>query len=190
LLTRPDFGVIGRIDYEPVLGTVIGASAYGASSGNTLSSTVGHVPVGMFDIDARYHHKGFSARGEIAVLLIGDTVALNQALLAGSMDQQSAGPVSSRSQGGYAEVAYDVLRVLSPASEQALDVFSRFDYADTQAAVLGGLTPVPEFRRKSEMVGLVYRPIPQIALKADYRRHWLGSGESFNEIATAITWLF
>ena len=169
---------------------MIGASAYGASSGNTLTSTVVHVPVGLFDIDARYHHKGFSARGEIALLLIGKTEALNQALLSGDAEQQGAVPVSSRSQGAYAEVAYDVMRVLAPTSDQALDVFARFDYANTQAAVLGGLTPLPEFRRKSQMIGLVYRPIAQVALKFDYRRHWLGSGESFNEFASAITWLF
>jgi hypothetical protein len=40
------------------------------------------------------------------------------------------------------------------------------------------------------MVGLVYKPIPQIALKMDYRRQWLGDDEAFNELAAAITWLF
>ena len=185
-----DYGAIARVDYEPVAGTVFGASAYTASSGNSLTSTVGHVPVGLFDIDVRYHHKYFSARGEIAMLLIGDTEALNTALRAGSAEQQAALPVSSRSQGAYAEVAYDVLHLLAPSSDQGLDVFARFDYVDTQAAVLGRWEPRPEFRRKSQMVGLVYRPVPQIGIKFDYRRIWLGSGESFNEFASAITWLF
>jgi hypothetical protein len=185
-----DYGAIARVDYEPALGTVIGASAYAASSGNSLSSSVGRVPVGMFDIDARYHHKGFSARGELAFLWIGDTEALNQALAGGEPEQQAAGPVSSRSQGGYAEVAYDALRILAPTSDQGLDVFTRFDYADTQAAVLGGLAARPEFRRTSQMFGLVYRPIAQIGIKFDYRRRWLGSGEAYNEFASAITWLF
>ena len=185
-----DAGVIARVDYEPVLGTVIGVSAYGASAGNTLTSAVGHVPVGMFEADLRYHRGGFSARGELAVLLIGDTEALNRALLAGDDEQQAAGPVAARSQGGYAEVAYDVLRVLAPDTDHALDVFSRFDYADTQAHVLGGLEARTEFRRTSLVGGVVYRPIPQIALKADYRRRWLGSGDRFDELATAITWLF
>jgi hypothetical protein len=185
-----DVGAIARVDYEPVLGTVIGASAYGATSGNSLTSTVGSVPIGMFDIDARYHHKGFEARGEIAVLFIGDTEALNAAYMTGTDDQKAAGPVAARSQGAYAEVGYDVLRVLAPSSDQGLDLFTRFDYADTQAKVLGGLAPLTEFDRKSQMFGLVYRPIPQIALKLDWRYHWLGSGDSYNEFASAITWLF
>lgn len=185
-----DFAVIGRLDYEPVLGTVLGVSAYGGTSGNSLRDTVGRVPIGLFDIDARYRHKGFSARGELAVLMVGDTEALNTALAGGTPDQQAAGPVAARSQGGYLELAYDTMRLLAPSSDQALDVFTRFDYADTQASVLGGATALTEFKRESLMLGLVYRPIPQIGLKLDYRRHLVTDGDSFNEIATAITWLF
>src|SRR4029077_8014894 len=48
-----DAGAVGRVDYEPVLGTVLGASAYGATSGNSLRDTVGRVPVGLFEVDAR-----------------------------------------------------------------------------------------------------------------------------------------
>jgi hypothetical protein len=185
-----DFGVIGRLDYEPVLGTVLGVSAYGGTSGNTLRDAVGRVPIGLFDVDARYRHKGFSARGELAVLMVGDTEALNTALAAGTPEQQAAGPVAARSQGGYLELAYDTMRLLAPSSDQGLDVFTRFDYADTQAHVLGGVAPVTEFQRESLMVGLVYRPIPQIGLKLDYRRHFVTDADSFNEVATAITWLF
>jgi len=185
-----DWGAIARVDYEPVLGTVIGASAYGASSGNTLTSSVGKVPVGMFDIDARFHKKGFTARAEFALLLIGDADKLNQALAAGTPEQQAAGPIASQSRGGYAEVGYDILRVLAPSSDHAVNLFTRFDYADTQAVVPDGLARRLEFRRYSQMVGVVYKPIPQVALKMDYRRHWLGNDEAFNEFASAITWLF
>ncbi|MEO7734751.1 MAG: hypothetical protein ABIY55_27600, partial [Kofleriaceae bacterium] len=185
-----DFGVIGRLDYEPVLGTVLGVSAYGGTSGNSLRDTVGRVPIGLFDIDARYRHKGFSARGELAVLMVGDTEALNTALAGGTPDQQAAGPVAARAQGGYLELAYDTMRLLAPSIDQALDVFTRFDYADTQASVLGGVAALTEFKRESLMLGLVYRPIPQVGLKLDYRRHLVTDGDSFNEVATAITWLF
>jgi hypothetical protein len=190
LARASDCGGIARVDYEPVLGTVVGASAYVASSGNSLTSTVGHVPVGLFDIDARVHKHGFTARAEVALLFIGDAGKLNAALSSGTPEQQTAGPVASRSRGGYAEVGYDVLRIFAPSSEQALNAFTRFDYTNTQATVPAGFAPRLEFRRTSQMVGLVYKPIPQIALKMDFRRHWLGDGERFNEFAAAITWLF
>ncbi len=185
-----DYGAIARLDYEPRLGTVIGASAYGATSGNTLTSTVGRVPVGLFDIDARWHKGGFAARVEIALLLVGDAGKLDRALAEGTPDQQGAGPVAWQSRGAYAEIGYDVLRIFAPSSEQALSAFARFDYADTQARMPSGFAARSEFRRTSQMGGLVYKPIPQIALKMDYRRHWLGDSEAFNEFASAITWLF
>ena len=190
LARASDCGGIARLDYEPFLGTVFGASAYVASSGNTLTSTVGHVPVGLFDVDARFHKRGFTARAEVAMLFIGDAGKLNAALSSGTPEQQAAGPVASRSRGGYAEVGYDVLRILAPSSEQTLNAFTRFDYVDTQVGVPAGLVPRLEFRRYSQMVGLVYKPIPQIALKMDYRRRWLGDGERLGEFAAAITWLF
>lgn len=185
-----DLGGVLRLDYEPVLGTVVGASGYGATSGNTLAKTIGSVPVGLFEVDVRTHRGGFTARAEVAVLFIGDAAQLSRALASGTDDQKAAGPVSSQSRGGYLEVGYDLLHLLSPGSEQALTAFGRLDHADTQADVAQGFEARTEFRRTTGTFGMVWRPIPQVAIKSDYRRHHLGSGESFNEIASAITWLF
>src|SRR5262249_56455018 len=93
-------------------------------------------------------------------------------------------------QGAYAEVAYDLLRLVAPSTEQSLTAFTRFDYADTQASVPSGFTPRLEFRRFSQMVGLVYPPIPQVALKADYRRHCLGNHHPSNESPPALASCF
>ena len=124
------------------------------------------------------------------MLFIDNAGALNQALAAASPEQADAGPVSSQSRGGYLEGAYDLSRLMAPESTQALNAFARLDYADTQAAVPAGFQSRLEFRRLSEVFGLVYKPIPQIALKADYRFRQLGDGTSNREFASAITWLF
>ena len=185
-----DFGAVARLDYEPFLGTVFGFSAYAATSGNTLRSTVGRVPVSLFEADVRTRWGGFTARAQAAVLFVGQAAALNQALEAGSEEQQAALPVSSQARGAYLEVGYDLLRLLAPGERQNLTAFVRGEYVDTQADVPAGFDANLAFRRYSAVAGLVYRPIPQIALKADYRRREFGAGPGFNEIATAITWLF
>jgi hypothetical protein len=165
-------------------------ATYVGTAGNTLRSSVGRVPVGLFDLDLRTRWHGFSARMELALLFVGDAAGLNRALLAGDEEQMGAGPVSSQSRGGYVEIAYDWLSLLAPSWEQALTTFGRFDYADTQADVPAGFLARKEFRRYSGVFGLVWRPIPQIAIKADYRRREFGAGAGFNEYASAITWLF
>jgi len=185
-----DFGAVGRLDYEPMLGTVIGFSAYAATSGNTLAATVGSVPVTLFEIDARTRRGAFSARAELAFLFIGDAAALSTALAGGTDEQQEAGPISSQSRGAYLELGYDLFQLIRPSWEQSLTVFGRFDYADTQADVPSGFDPRLEFRRTSIIGGLVWRPIPQVAIKADVRRRFYGAGDDTNEAAGAITWLF
>ena len=185
-----DLGGVARLDYEPLLGTVFGFSAYAATSGNTLRSTVGRVPVSLFEADARTRWRGFTARAQAAILFVGDAAALNQAFEAGTAEQHAAVPVSSQARGAYLEAGYDLLRLLAPGERQSLTAFVRGEYVDTQADVPAGFDAKLEFRRYSAVAGLVYRPIPQIALKADYRRREFGAGPGFNEIATAITWLF
>jgi len=182
------FGGVGRLDYEPVLGTVVGVSAYGGTSRTpSLPPSIGRVPVGLFEVDARTRRGAFSARAEVAVLFIGDAGAVSRELVAASSD---AGPISSQSRGAYVEVGYDVLAILASRSNQGLTAFTRFDYADTQADVPAGFDARKEFRRYSEVVGLVYRPIPQVALKADYRFRQFGDHTTSQELASAITWLF
>jgi hypothetical protein len=199
LAAARDFGGVARLTYEPRLATVFGLSGYLASSGNSLRSTVGNVPVGLIEVDARTRYHGFSARGELAFMFIGDTAALNQALLAA--DPAASVPVASQLRGGYLEAGYDLLRLLTP-TEQTLTLFGRFDYANTQASVPAGFTADPSFIRYVYTVGLVYRPIAEIGLKLDYRRHELGGpagkdgtvgtpeNPKGNELAAAITWMF
>ena len=106
------------------------------------------------------------------------------------MEQMAAVPVSSQLRGGYAEVGYDLLPMLAPGNPQSLTGFGRFDYVDTQADVPATFTANPALRRYSAVLGLVWRPIPQIAIKADYRRREFGAGAGANEAASAITWMF
>ena len=186
-----DFGGVLRLDYEVVLGTHLGLSGYLATSGNTLEDAVGRVPVGIVELDARTTIGGFSARGEAAVLFIGDAGALNRTLTStGTTEQREALPIASRAIGGYVEVAYDVLYPFLAGGEQSLDLFGRLDFVDTQSRVPDGFDARPALRRTTITVGATYRPIDQIALKLDYRRHFFGEGAGFNEGAAAITWLF
>jgi hypothetical protein len=186
-----DWGAIARLDWQPRLGTVIGLSGYRATSGNTLTGTVGKVPVTLFEVDARLRLGGFAARAEVAALFIGDAAALD----AYQRDATAAGatapdPVASQSRGGYLEAGYDLLRWLAPGTVQGVTLFGRFDYVDTQAAVPAGFTANPALRRTIYTAGLVYRPVAAVALKLDYRRHAFGIGDGANELAAAITWMF
>jgi hypothetical protein len=184
-----DVAFVGRLDWEHHPGNVVGLSAYGGTSGNTLAQSVGNVPVYLFEIDGRIRRGGFTSRAELAFLLVGDAAALNNAL-APMMGAEDPRPIASFAFGGYAEVGYDVMRLLHPASAQELTLFGRYDDIDPQSDVPAGFMALKELRHQIYTVGLTHRPIPQIALKLDYRRHEFGAGPGGNEIASAITWMF
>jgi hypothetical protein len=185
-----DWGGVARLDLEPRLGTIIGGSAYHATSGNSLTGTVGSVPVTLYEADARTRIGGFTARAEVAFLFIGNARELDLYYARLSAGGPRPDPVASQARGGYFEAGYDVLRLLAPGSEQSLTLFGRFDYADTQAVVPPDYVANPAFRRTIYTLGLTYRPVMQIGLKLDYRRHMFGDGTSGNELAAAITWMF
>ena len=192
LARASDWGGVVRLDWQPRLRTVVGASGYRATSGNTLTSTVGKVPVSMVEVDARTATGGFSARAQLAVLFIGDASALNVALRDAAVagGRTTPDPVSAQSRGGYLEAGYDLLRLAAPGSAQTLTLFGRFDYVDTQADVPSGFAANPALRRAIYTAGLVHRPVPGVGLKLDYRRHQVGAGGGGNELASAITWMF
>jgi hypothetical protein len=193
LAAARDFGGVLRLSYEPRLSTIFGVSAYGATSGNNLRATVGNVPVWLFEADGRTRIHGFTARGELAFMFIGDAAALNQALLppvAGTPDEARVIPVASQLRGGYLEAGYNVLPLVAPATAQDLTLSARYDYANTQVTVPAGFVANPQYVRYTFIAGLTYRPIPEIALKLDYGRHEFAAGPGFNEIATALTWMF
>jgi hypothetical protein len=185
-----DFGGVFRLDFEPSLGVVLGASAYFATSGNSLEPQAGHVPVGMVEADVRLRRGGLMIRGELALLYIGGAAELNHALQNGSSDQMTQGPVASSANGAYAEIGYDIFHPLLPDSGQALIAFVRWDHVDPQWSLPDPIQPRLDLRLQAGTFGLVYKPIPEIALKADLRRHHTAAGANANEIASAITWMF
>jgi hypothetical protein len=196
-----DFGAVARLSCEPRLATIFGVSAYGSTSGDTWHDTVGNVPLWLFEADGRTRHRGFEARGEVAILFIGDAGALDAALAAAAMaaGDTAPAPVASQLRGAYLDVGYDLLRIFAPGTEQTLTLFGRFDYANTQASIPTGFVGDSSLIRYTYTSGLLYRPIPPIGIKLDYRRHELGgpSGNGnlgiesgINEVATALTWMF
>ena len=185
-----DVAAVARIDYEPLLGLSLGVSGYAGTSGNTLKPELGRIPVGMAEVDLRYRRGGFSLRLELASVFIGNAAGLS-ARLAADEETAGEGPVSSRSQGGYLELGYDLLQLLPTPVEPSLTLFGRAEVVDTQAAVPAGFEARPELKRTIATVGLAFRPLPKIAIKADYKR--LGSaaeGPGSNEGAAGVAWMF
>src|SRR5439155_532738 len=120
--------------------------------------------------DARYESGPFALRAAVANISVSDAQAINAAY------GQSVG---SRIAGGYLEAAYNLLRLLAPASSQKVNAFVRHERYDTQASVPAGVTRDRSLARRVTTLGVTYKPTWNTAFKGDYQlvRNAAGAGE-------------
>jgi len=82
--------------------------------------------------------------------------------------------VGSESYGWYSELGYDVLPLLWQDTTQYLAPFFRYEHLNTVAKAPAGdwgndLDPTQTNDWQIYQVGLQYKPIPNVVIKADYR---------------------
>jgi hypothetical protein len=139
-------------------------------------------PVTLVAADGQYDLGAFSFRGEAALINIGDAKKINAVF---------GNAVGSRLGGGYLEGAANLLHWFAPTATQRLNLFVRHEHYDTQLDVPSGTVDDHNLARRITTLGLNYKPIWNVAFKADYqlRRNqagvgqdqvvWLGAGYQF-----------
>ena len=158
VLNGPAF--VGRLEWEPILGMVVGVSPYFGLAGPRDLADV-NVRVGGVSGDWRVIRKGFESRALIAWFHVSDTDALRVI----QPDGLPTSDVGSNLFGAYGELGYNVLHYVD--TEMALVPFVRVDYYDTTFQESDPMFDRPAFVVPT--VGLSYRPIPQVVFKFDYQ---------------------
>lgn len=170
------WAVTGRVEVEPLLGVVIGASGYASDAGPNaaLFNKAGDpvdlsLPVIGYSLDARWRRSGLEWKVLYTEWHLPESKAL---MLAYSTTGARAftdpsRPVPTRMRGAYIEGAYDVLHPLG-LSQQLLP-FARIEHYNTQSAVPDTFTQNPTFSARDFTFGLSYRPIQQVVFKMDYQ---------------------
>ena len=81
--------------------------------------------------------------------------------------------------GFYGEVAYDIMNLIAPGATAQVRPFVRWEQIDTQATMAPGGTADPSKDNQIVTMGVNYKPIPQVVIKADYE-HWEDQNDRFN----------
>lgn len=184
-----------RIELEPMLGFLVGASGIAGDLGGNLigarpffDSTGLPLPLVLplygWGVDARVRRSGLEARALLAGFHMPNAGDLMQARRTdGSalypMALGSSEALAERTIGAELEVAFDILRPFS-FTEQQLLPFARLEFYDGHAAVPEGFTRDPSLSVKELTAGVSYRPLQQVVLKADVqvRNRRLGLDEA------------
>jgi hypothetical protein len=179
-----DLAVTGRLDWMGIEGTTLGVSGY---FGDAAQDQVPDADVGtaIWEAHAEWSWRGLRARGLLTQASLDDVEELNNEL--GLTGDASVGEELA---GWYAELGYDVFSWLRPGGEAELIPFVRYETFDTQDEVPSGFASNPENDVDILTVGLDWKPIPGIVVKADFMDIEDGADESSKQFNIGLGYVF
>jgi hypothetical protein len=187
----------GRVEYEPVLGVVLGASGYAGEAGKNANfflrdqtSVDVSVPVFGYSLDARVRRSGLECKILYTEWRFPTADVLMHTYGANGLPNfpDATNPVPSIMRGAYVEAGYDVFHPFGLSHQ--LVPFVRFEAYDTQAAVPQGFAANPALDIREITAGASYRPLRAVVLKADYLVRYPQSGPTQTQISTGIGFMY
>ncbi|WP_333873443.1 hypothetical protein [Methylobacter sp.] len=180
-----NFGYVARVDYDPnmVPGLTVGGSAYVGNSGQnqTFAGQKSNVFTQLYEAHVQWKYRGLEFR------TLGSWGHINNAdLVSASVGEV----VGSQNFGWYTEAGYDILPLVLPDTTQYLAPFLRFEHLDTVAKAPNGFDDDPTKDWKIYQVGLQYKPIPNVVLKADYRNFVAKQGSLADDFHLGFGFIF
>jgi hypothetical protein len=151
-----------NVDVGPA---TFGGSLYFGNGGQGYRTPNGDVVspwVTLGEVHALVAWRGLQAR---ALLAFGSLSQAGQ--VSEILNKAPEAYIGSRAWGGYVEASYDVLTLVN--SSMSLSPFFRFEALDPQAAVEGAGVRNPALDQRVFTVGLDFKPIPQVVVKADWQ---------------------
>jgi len=181
-----DLAWTGRVDYQGVAGLTVGVSGYIGDSGQGRRGTDGallNVRTALLEAHADWRFRALTVRGLVVRAEVDDVAALNASL--GLTGDRSVGTELA---GGYLEAGYDILA--GRGGTAALTPFARWEYFDTQRAVPSGFARNPANDVEILTLGVAYKPLPQVVLKADWQDVDNAAGTGVDQFNVALGYIF
>lgn len=191
------WAVVGRVEVEPVLGFLVGASGYLSDAGKNgkfylrdRTQVDVSVPIVGYTLDARFRRTGLEWRALFAEWYLPQAGALMRTWDDAGKPRfaDPTRPVPTRMRGGYVEAGYDVLRPFGVSHE--LVPFARLEAYDTQSAVPQGFTADPTRSVREWTFGASYRPIREVVVKADYQLRNRKAGPDDTQVNFGVGFMY
>jgi hypothetical protein len=179
------FGYVGRLDYTPAQlpGLTVGGSAYVGNAGQN-QTFIGQTPdvfTQLYEGHVQWKYRGLEFRA------LGSWGHIGDAALLSAYKNETIG---SENFGWYSELGYDVLPLLLPDTTQYLAPFFRYEHLDTIAKAPDGFRDDLTKDREIFQVGLHYKPIPNVVIKADYRNFVAKQGQMADDFNLGFGFIF
>jgi hypothetical protein len=180
-----DLAFVGRMDYAPATlpGVSFGGSAYLGNSGQnqTFNGEKPGVFTQLYEAHLQWKYRGLEFRTLGAWGFIGDADILSAA---------KGETIGDENYGWYAEVGYDIMPHFMPKTTQYLAPFFRYEMFDTIANAPTGFSDDESKSRQIYQIGLQYKPIPNVVIKADYRNFEADAGYIPDDFNLGLGFIF
>lgn len=156
-----NLSLVARAEYTLPYAKLGLSSWFGGTSGGDTAVGDGNFDASVLVVagDLRAEYQGFFVRAEAGVIELPDAEKLQR------LYKKNPG---ERMIGGYLEIAYDVLPLVFPQTEQALLPFVRYEKIDTHAEVPVNVAANEANAQTQIVAGLTWKPHTQVSFKADY----------------------
>lgn len=179
------FAGVARADYAGMQGLLAGLSGYYGRAGHNFSPGITTF-IADAHVDIRYG--GFLGRTVLAYSKVSNVTELYAAQQSAGTVTSASGAIGSDLYGGYVELGYNVLKFFD--TDQELVGFGRFERMDTQYKQPDGFQRDGAFDRTIYTMGLRYKPIMQLAAKAEYQVIRNGAQTGVNQLNISLGYIF
>ncbi len=193
---------VGRLDYAFNENATIGISGYyGDTAANRPKPDVDFdAHVGIASFHGFYEMNAIKVRGLFlwGTLENADLLSRKNRALSNNLNVKRT-PIGSSALGWYIETGYDILSFFRQPnnsaehsdlkdtfSDQALEIFARYDYYDTMASVEGIIFDNPRWERSTWTFGINYHIHPKMVFKGHYLLRRLATKDKNKENTLAF----
>lgn len=184
-----DFAFAGRLDYVGRGGLLAGGSLVTGDSGQGEIGASARVT--LYDLHVQYQWRGLELRGLWTRAEIDDSDAINAAngVPPCTVDPVAcADSVGEAMKGWYLQAGYDLFSL--GEGRGSLTPFVRYEALDTQDGVPSGFAENPAFARSLWTLGVAWKPIPQVVIKADFQDRKDDAQTGVDQFNVGLGWIF
>jgi hypothetical protein len=184
-----DIAFVGRLEYDPIPGIKIGGSMFYGNTGQD-EEVNGQTIDGLFqmyEVDAQFQYAGLDLRALSVWTSLDDAALINQL-----NELEGNASVGEEQSGWYVLGAYNIFSALNSGSKymEYLAPFFRYEKFDTQEKVPAGYERNPANERTQYTIGVNYKPIPNVVIKAEYQNLDNEASEAKNQFNFGLGYVF
>lgn len=178
-----DFALTGKLDYTGFAGSTLGLDFYRGNSGQGAKDSLGAIDAltTLLSFHGEWSWRNLELRALYARARVDD---------AGRVSKLAGKAIGSDMNGWYISAGYDVMPHIAPGSEHSLVPFVQYETLNTQSSVASGFTANPANDRNTLVLGVSYKPHPNVAFKLDYRQNTNKAKTGVDQWNAAVNYLF